>query len=149
MSGFFGTWENKIDGKGRVSIPSDFRGQISGGEIFLFASPEAGFPAVFGCPVHILSTMTSLQDELEESIDDAARLIPMIFARSRKFGIDDTGRIVLPQELIAKAELDGKAEFVGQGQHFEIWLPGGFEKHLEAGAASNTRKFLKKVARQS
>ena len=52
--------------------------------------------------------------------DEAAELI---MEELRELPLDGDGRIVLPDEFIAKARLKDQATFVGRGWKFQLWEP--------------------------
>ncbi|MGB1360586.1 MAG: division/cell wall cluster transcriptional repressor MraZ [Alphaproteobacteria bacterium] len=124
MKYFVGTYENKIDSKGRVSLPSAFRDVLrinNSNNFYLFPSP----------------TQDSLEAGGEDLIDFIAKSIeqnaPMfsqdeetynyILANARPCSFDSTGRFVLPEEFSQFASLSGNALFVGNGKRFQIWQP--------------------------
>jgi MraZ protein len=47
----------------------------------------------------------------------------LIFAESRQLAWDPEGRILVPEDLLAHANITETAAFVGKGQTFQIWEP--------------------------
>lgn len=134
MSGtFFSAVTNKIDAKGRVSVPAKFRAVIEGASqqcFFGFASlvgpvvevyTPAGMDA-FSARINAFDKYSSQRQAFELAVLSAAH----------ELQLDPEGRIVLPQNLLTHAKLSGQATFVGVGNNFEIWEPGAYEARLAA-----------------
>ena len=128
MALFLSTFENKIDKKGRVSVPAQFRATISGS---LASQDFAGIvvyesfvnECVEGCDI---ARIKQLSDAMATTVLGCAVQLPL----------DGDGRIILPESLIKKAGLDDKAIFIGKGPTFEIWNPERFAKYLEKAKAT-------------
>ena len=54
-----------------------------------------------------------------------------LFGESVQLGFDTEGRVMLPEALIASANLSEQATIVGKGEIFEIWEPKAFEVHAK------------------
>ena len=61
-------------------------------------------------------------DEMDSLSKDAEVLQTMLFS-AQEMKIDSDGRMLLPAEFVAFAELDGMALFAGIGRSFQIWRP--------------------------
>lgn len=122
---FVGTHENKVDQKGRVSVPAVFRTVLAGQAfpgVFVFPSHRA--EAIEGCGMEFLEQLNAGVEKFSlfsESQDDLATII---FAQSLQLPFDSTGRIQLPESIRAHAGITDKAAFVGKGKLFQIWEPG-------------------------
>jgi MraZ protein len=46
-----------------------------------------------------------------------------ILAAAREASFDSDGRIILPEDLIAHADLRERGAFVGKGRVFQVWNP--------------------------
>jgi MraZ protein len=132
---FLSTFENRVDRKGRVSVPAPFRAvldsQASSG-IILY--PSFKHPCIEGSGDERIQEIVDSIDALEAFSDDAENL-QTILADARQLTVDSDGRIVMPQELIEYARLDGVATFVGTGKGFQIWQPAAFIEHRERNRA--------------
>ncbi len=130
MQGFLSTYTNKVDAKGRVSVPSSFRAALlhKGCDHFI-AFPsfkneviEAYAPEKM---THIMESVETL-DMFSDQQDDFKTLL---FAEARTLTFDNDGRLVLPEYLRAHAGIKDEAVFVGQGSGFQIWSPKKYEEH--------------------
>jgi MraZ protein len=136
---FISTYNFKIDRKGRVSVPADFRAVMTAkGEDGLDVLPLAGVKAVRAIGADLLSKIGQSADLLAafkpSSLDDAAILAADLVALQ----IDSEGRVGLPEALIAHCGLTDSVTFAGRIQFFEIWNPDAFA----AGQAAKRRAIL-------
>ena len=130
MALFLSTFVNKVDRKGRVSVPASFRttlGRASAGGSPLAFVAYPGFspdkaPALIASPV---DRMEKWADELETVAPDSPRAleIQLIFQEVREFAVDGDGRTVLPPEWLELLGLSEECAFVGQGREFLICHP--------------------------
>ena len=124
MSFFSGTFENKVDGKSRISVPAPFRSALSnesGPAVYLYASPN--YPAIEACSPEFMAKMENAVKSMPLWSPQRELLETAIIAPSRRIGLDDDGRLVLPKDLKEIAEVTDKATFLGKGSRFEIWNP--------------------------
>ena len=129
MRFFSSNVKNRIDGKGRVSVPAAFRKVLE-----LEAVPGVVLiPGMGGQPC-IDGMGHSRLEQMADSLDGAP-LDPVAYAlqvsligEARQLQFDEPGRIVLPQDLREMAGLEGEAAlFVGLGRTFQIWNPDAYE----------------------
>ncbi len=139
MDWFHSTYINKIDRKGRVSVPADFRAVLArrgSGRLVLY--PSVYFAAVDGAPDDYLDDINRRIEALPPSSQERDDLIDSIMPVIQTFVCDSEGRVVLPEGLIAHAGLSESAAFVGRGPSFQIWEPEAFRQR-EAEARARTR----------
>ncbi len=123
------TITNKVDAKGRVSLPSDYRAIVKelSTEIVCYRSLSA--PCIEGC---LEDTLDKLATEIENSTDFFSEtqdnLTNLIFGDAKRFPFDSTGRIVLTDKLLQHAGITDSAVFVGKGRKFQIWNPENWAK---------------------
>lgn len=126
---FMDTITNKVDAKGRVSLPSDYRAIVKelSTEIVCYRSLSA--PCIEGC---LEDSLDKLATEIENSTDFFSEtqdnLTNLIFGDAKRFPFDSTGRIVLTEKLLQHAEITDSAVFVGKGRKFQIWNPENWAK---------------------
>ena len=126
MSAFVSTVTNKLDAKGRVSIPATFRQILAEqGTQGVYVPPSFVHPSLDGFGENLIADVQARlaqQDPFfsEEHYSDAHAIL----ASAHLLSFDDEGRVRLPDELIAHAGLTEKVTFVGLGRKFEIWNPG-------------------------
>ncbi len=132
MALFLSTYVNKVDKKGRVSVPASFRATLSGqafAGIIAFRSPN--FPALEACGADRMERLSRSLDDLAMFSQEQDDLAALIFAGSHQLPFDGDGRIVLPEALAQYARISDRAAFVGRGQMFQIWNPDAYAKFEE------------------
>ena len=130
MDRFVSTFTNKIDAKGRVSIPAPFRAVLErdgyGGGIYCYPSLDA--PALDAGGERLAQKIDGLLSGLPDYSDERDELSVALYGDVKILGIDGDGRILLPQDLRAHAGIDGEITFVGLGDKFQMWAPQAFEQ---------------------
>ena len=128
MALFVGKHVNKIDSKGRVSVPKPFRValQLSGFEKF-YVYPHFKQTALEACDEKFMLRLSSSLDDLDLFSDEHDDLASVILANAYQLTFDPEGRVILPKILLNHGHLHEDAVFVGQGSRFQIWEPGIFE----------------------
>ena len=139
MGLFLSTYVNKIDGKGRVSVPATFRAALAANPfqgIVVFRSRS--HQALEGFGMDDMTEIAQRLDHFDLFSDTQDDLASMIFAEARQLPFDGDGRIVLPEDLRGFCGMADKAAFVGMGRKFQIWEPEALEKRL-ADARQNVQ----------
>lgn len=131
MSVFLSTFENKVDRKGRVSVPSSFRNVLSQQKstgIILY--PSFKHPCLEGSGDERIQEIVSSIDAIDVFSDEAENL-QTILADAKHVSVDSDGRVILPHEFVAHAGISDLASFVGLGKSFQIWSPKNFSVHRQ------------------
>ncbi len=127
---FRGEFNQKVDGKGRMSIPADFRSVLADGDPRCPENPLPRMVVLHGPHLkNFLQAYTiEAMQEIEEGIQrlprgsaDRKRASRMILSKSWETEVDKDGRIVLPQRLRQQIGMQGEAVMSAMGDHFEIW----------------------------
>ena len=127
MSLFLSSYENRLDTKGRISVPASFRASLAG-ENFTGVVLYRSFTnnCIEGLTMSRMEQMASATDKMgvfDSELDD---LTAMLFADARQLAFDVTGRVVIPSDLLKHAGIKDSAVFVGRGNSFQIWNPDAF-----------------------
>lgn len=144
MASFIGTFTNKIDKKGRISVPARFRaalaaqtpgeaganGHTNGGNSgggsaggVVVVSPNAALGAIEACDYQRIEDTISRLDERDGLTPEERQDVEFVLSRSEELSVDREGRIILPDALISLAGIGDKATFVGIGRTFQVWSP--------------------------
>lgn len=129
MTVFLSSYVNGVDKKGRVSVPASFRAELaqhSRQVVVVYAAPNE--PYLFAWGYDDFVQFAERIKKLPPMSRERQRLARNILAAARPVAVDGDGRMMLPPELINKANIDGKALFAGQGDYFTIWQPEAFEQ---------------------
>ncbi len=140
MGLFLSTVTNRVDAKGRVSVPARFRAALSE----MGVGSEAGPPSIVCFASFTLACIEAMtMDKAEEYAerldtdfnpfdDEADAFAQSILAACVELPIDKDGRIMLTGSLMDHAGLSAQATFVGLGHRFQIWEPETYEDHALA-----------------
>ena len=133
---FLSTSHNKIDKKGRVSVPKNFRTylDLEGGSLILFKSLQ--FKCIEGTTLKRIVQYVEAIDEID-SMSKEASILRMMMADSFEIKYDNEGRINIPESLLSYANINGMAVFTGVGKSFMIWSDINYEREYQ-----NTQKIL-------
>jgi MraZ protein len=145
MSLFLSSFINKIDKKGRISIPSQFRAvlaQDSFAGIIIY--PSFINSCIESCSYSRLVKISELIDNLDPYSSDRDAFATAILGGSIQLGFDAEGRVTIPTEIFAECGIKDSACFVGKGQTFEIWNPDAYREYFTRSRelAKNNRAML-------
>ncbi len=133
MALFLSTYTNRIDKKGRVSLPAPFRAalgdRISQGVVVFQAHRHDCLEGFDWAKMDELGDRMDHYDLFSAEQDDLATTI---FGESVQLFCDADGRISLPADLAAAAHITDQATFVGLGRKFQIWSPELFAARKSA-----------------
>tara|TARA_B100000575_G_C23069988_1_gene616251 strand:- start:753 stop:1214 length:462 start_codon:yes stop_codon:yes gene_type:complete len=124
MDLFLSRYLNKIDKKGRVSLPSPFRNALPNtnkNEIILYKSIKNN--SIEGCSVQRIEEIAKRINNLDFFSEDHEDFSTSIFSEIISTKLDKEGRFLIPEELKNFANLKNEAIFFGQGYYFQIWEP--------------------------
>ena len=126
---FLSTFENKLDKKGRVSVPSSFRSYLSNlGYNGIVCYPSFNHQCLEAWPQDRIEKLTNAIDSLNPFEEKKDFFATSILAESTSLQFDSEGRILLSSKLLKHARIRTTMLFVGQGKTFQIWEPTTFEK---------------------
>lgn len=123
---FLGTYEPRLDDKGRVILPARFREDMEGGVVLtrgqercLYAFPAQEFESMTADPQRAPLASKQARDWVRVMLSGASKEIP-----------DKQGRIVVPPNLRAYAGLDRDLAVIGAGARAEIWNADSWREYL-------------------
>ena len=144
---FLSNFTNKIDKKGRVSVPANFRNLIRQQEEFNGIIAYASFThdAIAASGMSYMEKLNNTIENLDPYSEEKDAFATAILGGSYQLNFDNDGRILLPAELMDLAKLTDKAIFIGKGKSFEIWQPDNFILYAQKARniAKEKRSFLK------
>jgi MraZ protein len=136
MTQFLGTHKGKLDKKGRISVPAQFRAVLEAlgtQDIVLF--PSFRHPCIEAWPAPAFAALSAGHSRLDVFSDGADNLGAALFATAHPARPDTEGRLVLPEDLIAEAGLTDAVAFVGANQGFQLWDPERAAAHIRDARA--------------
>ncbi|MBI2707350.1 MAG: division/cell wall cluster transcriptional repressor MraZ [Proteobacteria bacterium] len=130
MTLFLSTFINKLDKKGRVSVPASFRLML-GGQTFqgIVGFRSYKLPTIEGMGIDRMQRLSESVDQFDVFSEAQDDLTATIFADAQMMAFDGDGRVVVPPLLLEHAKIQESVAFVGRGATFQIWNPTLFEDH--------------------
>jgi len=126
---FLSTYENRIDKKGRVSVPANFRSYLSNlGYNGVVCYPSFNNQSIEACSQDRIEKLSNSIDSLNPFEEKRDFFATSILSDSVNLQFDSEGRISLSPKLLKHAKIKNNMLFVGQGKTFQIWEPIAFEK---------------------
>jgi MraZ protein len=141
MTLFIGTHQNKLDAKGRVSIPAQFRSVLKKNS---HAGEAAAVAMVYLRPSHQNACIEgwtefgfeALSAPVEQDYNlfsqEHEDFVMALFGDACALETDKEGRIMLPDALIAHANITDSVTFIGTRNNFQIWEPQAGAQRLAA-----------------
>ncbi|MEL6509771.1 MAG: division/cell wall cluster transcriptional repressor MraZ [Pseudomonadota bacterium] len=138
---FRGEFDQKVDAKGRVSIPASFRRVLEAGDPQYTQGLNPELVIVYGDHRRKYLECYTMQAiaEVDDKIDALPRgsmerkmLQRLFHGQSFPTSVDETGRIVMPAKLRNKIDLEDAAFFIAAGDTFQIWKPETYESEEAA-----------------
>ena len=127
---FRGSSPAKIDDKGRLKVPTEFRRILEeshGREVFI--TSVLGRSAM----LYPLTVWEGIERKLAE-VPSSDRAKQRFLERVNYFGqqlrLDAQGRVVIPQILRERAEILGEVVVSGRIEHLEVWNRERFDQKL-------------------
>ncbi len=143
MSQFYGTHQNRLDAKGRVSVPASFRAELraegDARPTALILRRSHSHPCIEAWPVPEFERLAAPLDRLDIFSEAQDDLQTALYADAHRVEPDKEGRISLPDSLVQHAALTDTVSFVGAGRIFRIWEPEAAAARL-AAALDRTRR---------
>lgn len=136
-----GKYEQNIDAKGRVSIPTKFRAAL--GEIFVVTAGEEKCALLY--PVE---EWERFMERIAADFDPETRAVLMRYVQksSAECSLDAQGRVVLPPQLREHADLKRDIVIVGEQTKVEIWSADNWNDYSdEKFDAAEMKKLLMQI----
>jgi MraZ protein len=154
MDQFIGSHHNKIDAKGRVSVPAPFRSVLKkyskAGEDAavtpLVLRPSHQYPCIEGWTEAAFEDLKAPLDDFDQFSEEHEDLSIALCGDACVMETDKEGRIVIPADMLAFANVTGELVFIGASKNFQIWEPAaGARRIAEARAKIRSMPLRKKV----
>ena len=126
---FLSSFENKIDKKGRVSVPATFRSYLNTLGYNGFVSyPSFNHSALEACSQDRIEKLSSTIDSLNPFEEKRDYFATSVLSESEIHQFDTEGRVSISEKLLNHAKIRNNVLFVGLGRTFQIWEPTNFDK---------------------
>lgn len=136
MDRFVSTFTNRLDAKGRVSIPGPFRAVLArDGFEGLFLHPALEQQALDAGGNALLTQIDGLLAQMPPYSVERDTLATALLGVSEILKLDSEGRVQLTETLRNRAGIADQVTFVGLGEKFQLWAPQAFRAHRERAEA--------------
>ena len=126
---FLSSFENKLDKKGRVSVPSTYRSHLNSmGYNGFITYPSFNHSALEACSQDRIEKLSNTIDSLNPFEEKRDYFATSVLSESVNLQFDTEGRVSFTQKLLDHAKIKNSILFVGLGKTFQIWEPKIFEK---------------------
>lgn len=127
-----GTYEPRLDEKGRLFLPAKFRDELAGG-LVIAKGPER---CLYVFPAAEFSRITARLSEAPMGVRRARDYSRVFFASASSETADRQGRLTLPPSLREYAGLTRDCTVIGANNHVEIWDSAAWAAYLAASEES-------------
>ena len=147
---FLSTYENKLDKKGRVSVPASYRSYLSSlGYNGVICYPSFNNQSLEACAQDRIEKISNTIDALNPFEEKRDIFATSVLAESVNLQFDTEGRISIPHKLLKHTKIKSSILFVGQGKTFQIWEPNAYEKfRIQARRKANLNRSSLKWEKQ-
>ncbi|MEC7143701.1 MAG: division/cell wall cluster transcriptional repressor MraZ [Pseudomonadota bacterium] len=126
---FLSSYENKIDKKGRVSVPATFRSYLNSvGYNGFISYPSFNHAALEACAQDRIEKLSNTIDTLNPFEEKRDFFATSVLSESENLQFDTEGRVSFSEKLLNHAKIKNNVLFVGLGKTFQIWDPKNFDK---------------------
>ncbi len=137
---FVGSYTHTLDGKKRVTIPSDWR--EAAGEPVLFILPGVNEKCLYVYTAREMAQRLEKVRTASVANVQAQRFLRDFFSRADRVALDAQGRIRVKDALLDYAGIINQMLLVGVGSRFELWSP---ESWNEQSSQLDQSKFAEAV----
>lgn len=128
---YVSNFTNRLDTKGRVSVPASFRAVLMrDGFEGLYVHPSLDAEAL-DCGGHaLMQEISGVLARFSTYSEEHDIYSTALMGTSEILKVDSEGRVILSDSLKTYAGIVSEVTFVGLGHKFQIWEPGRFQVYL-------------------
>ena len=119
---FLSSHENKLDKKGRVSVPATFRSHLNSmGYNGFISYPSFNHSALEACSQDRIEKLSNTIDTLNPFEEKRDFFATSILSESENMQFDTEGRVSISKKLLNHANIKSNILFVVRGKTFQSW----------------------------
>lgn len=131
MSGFWGSYKNTLDSKGRINFPAKFRKNLikEDDDTLILVRGTERCIGVFP-----LSAWNHTIEDIKQKVGTGKEfgiVSRRLMYQASEQKVDKQGRLNLPANLIEYAQLEGDVLVVGYENKIEIWNHDKYQEYVE------------------
>lgn len=128
---FRGSQQARIDDKGRLKIPSDYRTLLEQQYgTRLFVTSQTG-NSVLLYPMPVWEAIEAKLAAMPSTHPARVKFLDIVNYYGQTLDIDAQGRVLIPQRVRDKAEMAGEVDVVGQLSFLEVWNHERYRARVE------------------
>ena len=141
MPNFFGSYTYTVDSKGRVNIPAPFRSQLPepSEEVVFYVTIGPNTKGTHKClSIFLKGNFEAITSGMKKECgtflspkNNKRKNFLKMMGNAQLCKWDNQGRIIIPKELLEKAEISDKVKIVGSVDLIELWNPARFAEYTE------------------
>ncbi len=136
MDRFVSHFTNRLDAKGRVSLPAPFRASlVKDGHDGIYVHPALGQPTLDCGGGRLIAELEQLLKRFPAYSRERDLLSTAVFGMSQQVKLDGEGRFVVSELMRDHAGITDAVVFVGLDHKFQMWSPERFAERQAAASA--------------
>lgn len=125
---YLGEYISPVGEKNRVALPKKLRDSMRGEKLFLTRGYEGSLMLLEQADWQRLQAILDKSPMLNMSLRDTKRFL---LGGAIDLVLDNQGRFVIPEALIAYAQIGESITFIGVGDWIEIWSSNSWQEKLQ------------------
>mgnify|MGYP006271809741 CR=1 FL=1 len=133
-----GSYERNLDSKLRIGLPHQFRDRLDDQPLILIRWMKRSIALFPECNWEPIADAIS---RLDLYTDIGLTVRHQIFAYAREVKLDGDGRIVIPNDMVQYARLEGKVMLLGDWDKITIWSMHRYQDQVDADEVNMSERF--------
>ena len=141
MNRFLSHATNRIDAKGRVSVPAPFRSVLQERQIQeLYGFQDFVFPAISIGGPELLERIERQLGGLDGFSEEAHQMSLLVHGGGVFMKLDSEGRLMVTDFIRSFTGIPTEVTFVGRADYFQLWQPQAFLNAQQAARLAHQRR---------
>lgn len=141
MNRFLSHATNRVDAKGRVSVPAPFRSVLQERQIQeLYGFQDFVFPAISIGGPELMERFERQLGQLDAFSPEAHQMSLLVHGGGVFMKLDPEGRLMVTDFIRAFTGITTEVTFVGRADYFQLWQPQAFQDAQQAARLAHQRR---------
>lgn len=141
MNRFLSHATNRIDAKGRVSVPAPFRSVLQERQIQeLYGFQDFVFPAISIGGPELMERIERQLGGLDGFSPEAHQMSLLVHGGGVFMKLDTEGRLMVTDFIRSFTGITTEVTFVGRADYFQLWQPQAFQDAQSAARLAHQRR---------
>lgn len=141
MNRFLSHATNRIDAKGRVSVPAAFRTVLQERQIQeLYGFQDFVFPAISIGGPDLMERIERQLGGLDGFSQEAHQMSLLVHGGGVFMKLDSEGRLMVTDFIRSFTGITTDVTFVGRADYFQLWQPQAFQDAQQAARLAHQRR---------